>query len=82
MYHVVTSEKAEQPGRAYNGVAGGDWPKVKGYYRMIDTPDDSAVTMSNILMPHRERTIRRMKARHTVLCIQDGSDRALYSRRQ
>lgn len=41
---------------------------------MIDKPDDSAVTMPNILLPHRERTIRRMKAQQTVLCIQDGSD--------
>lgn len=70
----VAAEKAEQPGRAYSGVAAGDWPKVKGYYRMIDKPDDSAVNMSNILLPHRERTIRRMKAQKTVLCIQDGSD--------
>jgi hypothetical protein len=70
----VAAEKAEHPGLTYSGVAGGDWPKVKGYYRMIDKPDDSAVTMSNILLPHRERTIRRMKAQQTVLCIQDGSD--------
>jgi hypothetical protein len=70
----VGADKAEKPGRAYTGVAGGDWPKVKGYYRMIDQPDDSAVTMPNILWPHRERTIRRMKAQRTVLCIQDGSD--------
>jgi hypothetical protein len=68
------AEKGEQPGRAYSGVVGGDWPKVKGYYRMIDSPDDSAVTMVNILLPHRERTIRRMKAQQKVLCIQDGSD--------
>jgi hypothetical protein len=67
-------EKGEQPGRSYSGVVGGDWPKVKGYYRMIDQPDDSAVTMPNILMPHRERTIRRMGDQRIVLCIQDGSD--------
>jgi hypothetical protein len=30
--------------------------------------------MENILLPHRERTIRRMKGQKTVLCIQDGSD--------
>ena len=30
--------------------------------------------MSAILQPHRERTIQRMKAQKTVLCIQDGSD--------
>jgi hypothetical protein len=70
----IGTDKAENPGRAYCGVAGGDWPKVKGYYRLIDKPDDSAVTMPNILLPHREQTIRRMKAEKTVLCIQDGSD--------
>jgi len=70
----AVAAKARQPGHAFSGVAGGDWPKVKGYYRMIDKPDDSAVTMPNILLPHRERTIRRMKAQQIVLCIQDGSD--------
>lgn len=70
----IGADKAEQPGRAYSGVAGGNWPKVKGYYRLIDKPDDSAVTMSNILLPHREQTLRRMKGQQTVLCIQDGSD--------
>jgi len=47
---------------------------VKGHYRFIDQPDDSAVTMENILLPHREQTIRRMLAHKTVLCIQDGTD--------
>lgn len=65
---------AEQPGRAFCAVAKGDWPAVKGYYRFIDKPDKSAVTMDNILLPHRERTVRRMKAHKTVLCIQDGTD--------
>jgi hypothetical protein len=30
--------------------------------------------MPHILKPHREQTVRRMKAQRTVLCIQDGSD--------
>jgi len=64
--------KAKTPDRAFSGVAKGDWPAVKGYYRMIDHPDEAAVTMENILKPHRERTIRRMMAQKTVLCIQDG----------
>ena len=62
------------PDRAFSGVAKGDWPKVKAYYRMIDQPDESAVDMPNILLPHRERTIRRMQGQKTVLCVQDGSD--------
>lgn len=66
--------QAEKPGRAFSGVAEGDCAKVKGYYRLIDKPDGSAVNMQNILLPHRERTIRRMKAQRRVLCIQDGSN--------
>lgn len=67
-------DKAENPGSSYSGATQGDWPKVKAYYRFIDQPDDSAVTMANILLPHREQTIRRMKAENTVLCVQDGTD--------
>jgi len=70
----IAESKAEQPGRAFCGVEKGDWPAVKGYYRLIDKPDESAVTMPNILLPHRERTVRRMQGQRTVLCIQDGTD--------
>ena len=70
----IANEKAENPGVSYSGAVGGAWPKVKAYYRFIDKPDDSAVTMENILLPHRQRTIQRMKAQQTVLCLQDGSD--------
>ena len=70
----VAKAKAEGPDRAFSGVAEGDWPKVKAYYRMIDQPDDSAVNMESILAPHRQRTVRRMMGQKVVLCIQDGSD--------
>jgi hypothetical protein len=70
----VAEAKADKPGRAFTGVAEGDLAAVKGYYRFIDMPDDSAVTMANILLPHRERTVRRMQQQRTVLCIQDGTD--------
>jgi hypothetical protein len=70
----VAATKAEAPGRAFSGVEKGDWASVKGYYRMIDQPDESAVNMTKILLPHRERTVRRMAGQRTVLCIQDGTD--------
>src|SRR5215471_20717188 len=70
----IAQSKAEKPGCAYTGVAEGDWPAVKAYYRFIDHPDEEAVNMAHILEPHRKRTIQRMKAQRTVLCIQDGSD--------
>jgi hypothetical protein len=70
----IVQSKAEKPGRAFTGVAEGDWPAVKAYYRLIDHPDEEAISMPHILQPHRERTVQRMKAQRTVLCIQDGSD--------
>ena len=70
----VAAAKAEAPDRAFSGVGEGDWAAVKAYYRMIDQPDESAVTMANILLPHRQRTVRRMQGQRTVLCVQDGSD--------
>ena len=69
----VAAAKAEVPDRAFSGVAKGDWPAVKAYYRMIGQPDESAVSMANILLPHRQRTVRRMQGQKTVLCVQDGS---------
>ncbi len=70
----IAQSKAEKPGRAFTGVAEGDWSAVKAYYRFIDHPDEEAVNMGHILEPHRKRTIQRMKGQRTVLCIQDGSD--------
>ena len=64
---------AESPQRAITGATHGVRALVKGHYRLIDQPADSAVTVDNILAPHRERTLRRMRAHDTVLCIQDGS---------
>jgi hypothetical protein len=70
----IADSKAEKLGSAFTGVAEGDWPAVRAYYRLIDHADEDAVNMPHILKPHRERTVRRMKAQRTVLCIQDGSD--------
>ncbi len=70
----IGTGKAEKPGVSYAGVVGGDLAKTKAFYRLIEAPDDSAITMTNILLPHREQTIRRMKGQPVVLCIQDGSD--------
>jgi hypothetical protein len=66
--------QARNPLSPFTGAAQGDRALVKGYYRFIDQPDDSALTVENILAPHREQTLRRMQAEATVLCIQDGTD--------
>lgn len=73
---LVRSAKdiSEKPGCSYSSVAKGDMALTKGYYRMIEKPDDCAVTMENIMLPHRERTLRRMQAEKVVLCITDKSD--------
>ena len=65
---------AEQPGVSFSGLEKENWAAVKGYYRMIDQPSDSEVTMPAILAPHQQRTVQRMMGYPTVLCIQDGSD--------
>jgi hypothetical protein len=70
----IAQSKAQKPGLAFTGVAEGDWPAVKAFYRFIDHPGEEAVSMPHILQPHRERTLQRMKAQRTVLCIQDGTD--------
>jgi len=70
----IAQQQGENPGCSYSGAAGGSWPAVKAYYRFIDKPDDSAVTMEAILQPHRTQTIRRMQDQKIVLCPQDGSD--------
>lgn len=72
--------QAADPTQAFTRVAKEDWPAVKGYYRLIDKPAESEVTSKNILAPHRERTIQRMRAQQTVLCVQDGTDLNFTSR--
>ena len=70
------SIQAAHPGRAFCGIEQASDAMIKGHYRFIEQPEtgDSAVTPENILLPHREQTLRRMKAQGTVLCIQDGTD--------
>ena len=65
---------AEYPGRAISAAARGDAAAVDGYYRLIEQPAESAVTPANILAPHRERSLQRMRGQRLVLCLQDGSD--------
>jgi len=68
------TEMAKSPTASFPCSVKGDKHVIKGHYRLIDQPDDSAVTMENMLLPHREQTVRRMMAHKAVLCIQDGTD--------
>ena len=69
----IAAAQADMPGSAYSRVAKGDWAATKAYYRMIDKPEESEVSMPNIMAPHRERTIQRMMDQDMVLLIQDGT---------
>ena len=64
----------ECPGHTLSAHPDSDRAAVKGYYRLIDHPADSQVTPTNIMAPHRARTVQRMREQDTVLCIQDGTD--------
>ena len=64
---------AQCPMRAITGATNGARAVVKGHYRLIDQPAEGEVTVEHILAPHRERTVQRMRAQHTVLCVQDGT---------
>lgn len=70
----MAEAQAKAPEQAFTALQGSDWPFVKASYRFIDHPDESAVNMTNIMAPHRERTIQRMMGQNVVLCVQDGSD--------
>jgi hypothetical protein len=69
----IATAKAKAPDASITEVLKGDKAGIKGYYRMIEKPDESAFTMKNVLAPHRKQTIRRMQGQRTVLCIQDTS---------
>lgn len=70
----IAEAKALKPTCSVSEVFDGNWAATKAYYRFIDKPDESKISIESIMRPHRERTIRRMSDQRTVLCIQDGSD--------
>ena len=67
---------ASHPGQKINADSRSDRTAINAFYRLIDMPEESAVTVENILAPHRERSIQRVRGqgKATVLMIQDGTD--------
>ena len=61
-------------GHKINAGNPGDSSAIDGFYRLIEKPAESEVTVENILMPHRERSLARLRAQRVVLAIQDGTD--------
>ncbi|MDP8237223.1 MAG: IS4 family transposase [Candidatus Erginobacter occultus] len=70
----VAQVQGQNPGASWLKACRGDRAAAKGYYRMIDNPEEDKITMAKILQPHRERTIRRLKGQQVVLFVSDGSD--------
>ncbi len=65
---------AEVPGRAIHAHPACDDAAANGFYRLMAQPSETGVTVENIVAPHRERSIRRMRDQKAVLAIQDGTD--------
>ena len=65
---------AAYPGQKINASSDSGGNEIAGFYRLIEAPAESEVTVPNILAPHRERSIQRMRGQRTVLAIQDGTD--------
>ena len=66
--------QSRQPTASFVSAAGPDRAAMLGHYRMIEQPEDSAVTADNMLAVHRRRTLERMQSQQEVLCVQDGTD--------
>ncbi len=65
---------AAYPGQKINANSASDRTAINAFYRLIEHPPESDVSVSNILAPHRARSIARMRGQQTVLAIQDGCD--------
>ena len=65
---------AAYPGHKINASPDSDSTAINAFYRLIEKPAESAVSVENILAPHRERTVCRIRGQRTVLAIQDGTD--------
>ena len=71
---------AAYPGQKINANPDSDSTAAAAFYRLIEAPAESEVTAANILAPHRERSVMRMRGQKTVLAVQDGTDLS-FSRR-
>ena len=52
---------AAYPGQKINAAPGADNAAVNAFYRMIEAPAESEITLATILAPHRERSIQRIR---------------------
>ncbi len=71
---------AAYPCQKINANSASDSTAINAFYRLIEMPAESEVTVGNILAPHRERSVQRIRAQRTVLAIQDGTDLSFATR--
>ena len=48
-----------------------DKAAIRAYYRLLDPPDPTAIRPEDLVAPHRQRTIERMRGQDRVLCLID-----------
>ena len=65
---------ASHPGGKINASSASGGKEITGFYRLIEAPGESDVTVAAILAPHRERSVQRIRGQTTVLALRDGTD--------
>ncbi|MCK5132938.1 MAG: DUF4338 domain-containing protein [Candidatus Sabulitectum sp.] len=66
----IATAKSKTPDALIGEVLKGNKAAIKGYYRMLERPDESAFTMENVLLPHRkQKASPARKERNTELEI-------------
>ena len=68
------SIQAAAPDKSFIGAAGTDKAAISGYYRLIEHPDATAVSVKSVVATHRGRTQERMQDQSVCLVIEDGTD--------
>lgn len=66
--------KSQHPEQSMLETFAGDAAAVKAYYRFVDHEDHESLSMSTILEPHAQRTLRRMQRLTRVLILHDETD--------
>ena len=71
---------ASYPGGKINASSASGGKEITGFYRLIEAPAESDVTVPAILAPHRERSVQRIRGQTTVLALRDGTDLSFSTR--
>ena len=64
---AIAAALGADPMASFPAAAKGSRAQVKAHYRFLDLPDATKLSPEAILCPHRERTVRRMRAEPVVL---------------